>query len=94
MMNWSVELTFVLIGDENAPQCLRQLAAPNPRVVDGLLEEERDEARGHHVLPDPVERKVLLDAVGHNEAVRDGGECSGTVGGEGGEGERLREREL
>jgi hypothetical protein len=73
------ELTFVFIGDENTSQCLRQLAAPSARVVDGGLEEEWNKAPGHDVLPDLVERNDLLDAVGRNEAVRDGGERSSSV---------------
>ena len=74
------QLTFVLVSHENAPQCIGQVAAPSPLVVDGGLEEEWDEACGHDVVPDLVERKVLLDAVGRIEASRGGGECSGSVG--------------
>ena len=54
---------MVLVGAEYPPQCLRQVAAPSPRVVDGGLEEEWDKACGHYVLPDLVERKVPLHAV-------------------------------
>ena len=75
-----IQLTFVLIGDQNSPQCLRQVTAPSSRVIDGGLEEEWDKARGHDVLPDLVQRKVLLDAVGRNEATRGGGKCSRSVG--------------
>ena len=74
------QLTFGLVGRENAPQRLCKVTAPSPCVVDGGLEEEWDEACGHDVLPDLVERKVLLDAVGRSEAMRGRGECSGSVG--------------
>ncbi len=77
-------LTWVLSGVENPLQCFPQPAAPNAQVVDGVLEEERDECRCHDLARDAVESKVLLDAVGRNEAPRDGGECSGACGLEGG----------
>ena len=79
-----IQLTFVLVGAKYPPQCLRQAAAPGLRVDNDGLEEEWDEACGHDVLPDLVQRKVLLDAVGRNEATRGGGECGRSVGREGG----------